>query len=109
VPRQQLSAFLAGLHAALRPAARVVFLDNLYVPGSSTPVSRRDSHANSYQRRKLADGSEYEVLKNFPDEQEVERLLAGLARNLLFERFDYYWLLSYECPASSAPATRASI
>src|SRR5918995_6022536 len=57
VPLGRLETFLEGLHQRLAPRARVAFLDNLYVEGSSTPVSRRDADGNTYQQRRLADGS----------------------------------------------------
>ena len=41
-------------------------LDNQYVLGSSTPISRTDAEGNTYQTRPLKDGSSHEVLKNFP-------------------------------------------
>jgi hypothetical protein len=74
VPLARLDAFLAGAARAVAPGAVVAFLDNRYVEGSSTPLSRRDAEGNTYQTRKLDDGSTHEVLKNFPSERElVER------------------------------------
>src|SRR5688572_12311766 len=49
VPLARLDAFLEGLQGRLEPGARVVFLDNRYVEGSSTPISRRDAEGNTYQ------------------------------------------------------------
>ena len=39
------------------PHARFVFVDNRYVPGSSTPISREDGQGNEYQERTLRDGT----------------------------------------------------
>jgi demethylmenaquinone methyltransferase/2-methoxy-6-polyprenyl-1,4-benzoquinol methylase len=36
IPLERIPAFLQSLHAVLQPGARVVFMDNRYVPGSST-------------------------------------------------------------------------
>jgi len=47
-------------------------MDNRYVDGSSTPISERDADGNTYQRRRLADGSDNRVLKNFPTEASYE-------------------------------------
>ena len=41
----------------------MVYVDNRYVAGSSTPISRRDEFGNTYQLRSLKDGTHYEVLK----------------------------------------------
>jgi hypothetical protein len=55
-------------------------LDNSFVQTSSTPISRRDGHGNSYQNRTLDDGSVHEVLKNFPTPEEARALLGASAR-----------------------------
>ncbi len=102
VPRQDLRRFLAGLHRRLEPGARVVLLDNRYVEGSSTPLARTDGDGNTYQRRRLEDGTEHEVLKNFPPAPEVRREIAaaGGGRVELLE-LPYYWVASYEVPGTA--------
>ncbi|MGE5616557.1 MAG: class I SAM-dependent methyltransferase, partial [Bacillota bacterium] len=66
VRKSDLSRFVANLRAKLAPGACLVVLDNTYAEGSSTPISRRDGEGNTYQMRHLANGEQYEVLKNFP-------------------------------------------
>ena len=77
VPLARLTAWLHTLHERLEPGARVVMLDNRFVQGSSTPISRRDDAGNTYQQRPLDDGSAHEVLKNFPT---ARRSLRGARR-----------------------------
>jgi demethylmenaquinone methyltransferase/2-methoxy-6-polyprenyl-1,4-benzoquinol methylase len=95
VPRERLAAFLNALHRRLGAGALVIFLDNRYVTGSSTPVSRTDERGNTYQMRALADGRTYEVLKNFPAPAELLDALAGAATDSSLTELQYYWLLSY--------------
>lgn len=95
IPKSRVAAFLHGLHGALAPGARVVFLDNLYVEGNSTPISQRDAEGNTYQLRTLQDGSVHKVLKNFPDEGELRALTQGIARELRWHQWQYYWALEY--------------
>lgn len=94
IPRQRVAEFLASLHGRLEPGARVVFMDNLYVEGSSTAISEIDVHGNTYQRRRL-DGGEVRVLKNFPSEAELR---AQLPAPLAYEALEYYWLAEYRLP-----------
>jgi demethylmenaquinone methyltransferase/2-methoxy-6-polyprenyl-1,4-benzoquinol methylase len=96
VPLQRLPAWLALLHARLRPDARVVMLDNRYVPGSSTPLSRSDEHGNTYQDRTLDDGSLHEVLKNFPTREAACAMLDPRARDPRWIDHGHYWVLTYE-------------
>ena len=95
--RADLTRFLRAFHLRLQPGSTVVFLDNIFVAGSSTPVSRRDAGGNTYQRRKLDDGTTTEVLKNFPTNDEIADLLGDVGDNLMVERLTYYWRVCYTC------------
>jgi SAM-dependent methyltransferase len=99
VPRERRAAFLANVHARLGSAGRVVLLDNRYVEGSSTPIAHRDAAGNTFQRRRLADGGVYEVLKNFPARAELEAVLQPSARGLSVVELEYYWGASYTIAA----------
>jgi ubiquinone/menaquinone biosynthesis C-methylase UbiE len=92
----RLPQWLETLHARLEPGARVVMLDNRYVDGSSTPITRRDDAGNTYQKRTLDDGSTHEVLKNFPTREQAFGVLGGRARNPQWIEHVHYWILSYE-------------
>jgi hypothetical protein len=93
---QDLPGWLATLHAKLEPGARVVMLDNCYVPGSSTPLSRSDDAGNTYQNRTLDDGSVHEVLKNFPTLEQAFAMLGPRAHSPQWIDHTHYWVLSYE-------------
>jgi SAM-dependent methyltransferase len=99
LPRAGRRAFMESLHETLARGAIVVVLDNRYVEGSSTPISHVDADGNSYQRRRLADGSEHTVLKNFPTEAELVSDIGGNGTAIQYTALDYYWLLKYELPA----------
>jgi SAM-dependent methyltransferase len=88
------SRFLRGLRAASAPGAQLLMIDNVYAEGSSTPISRSDRDGNTYQMRALLDGSEHEVLKNFPDEAALRQLLRPLCNEIEVEFGRYYWRVS---------------
>lgn len=96
VPLQRLAGWLDTLHARLEPGARVVMLDNRFVDGSSTPVSRRDAEGNTWQQRALDDGSTHEVLKNFPTADQAFSMLGPRARDPHWTDHTHYWVLRYE-------------
>jgi len=102
VERPRLPALLEQLHGRLAPDSLVIVVDNRYVPGSSTPISRTDEHGETFQVRTLDDGSRHEIRKNFPDERELRATLAGLARpvaDVTVELLDFFWLLRYRTRA----------
>lgn len=95
VPKARQREFLLGLAARLEPGAEVVFLDNRYVEGSSSPVTARDAEGNTFQTRQLGDGSTHTVLKNFPSEAALLELVAGLGERPVFTSWQYYWAFEY--------------
>ena len=95
IPKEKLPSFLSGFHSRLEKGALVTFIDNRYVEGSSTPISRTDLAGNSFQSRRLGDGSSHEVLKNFPSESELRAAVADVAEAIEISLLEYYWMLSY--------------
>jgi demethylmenaquinone methyltransferase/2-methoxy-6-polyprenyl-1,4-benzoquinol methylase len=100
VPLGRQAEFLVGLNASLQSGARVVLLDNLFVEGSSSAISERDPAGNTYQSRKLGDGSTHRVLKNFPTEAQLLSLgAAGVAASAAYRCWEYFWAFEYRVPA----------
>lgn len=94
LPRPQLAGFLQGWCARLGPGQRILFIDNRFVAGSSTPIAGSDTDGNTYQMRRLDDGSEHRVMKNFPDEAALRRTIAPFGRQVEIALLTYYWMLS---------------
>ena len=91
IPLSRIDDFLSSLHKTLERGARVLFMDNTYVEGSSTPIAERDAEGNTYQLRGSA-----RVLKNFPTEGELRAALEPHARAFDYRALQYYWLAEYE-------------
>ncbi len=107
IPKARRREFLLGLAARLAPGAKVVLLDNLYVEGSSSPLSARDADGNTFQTRRLADGSTHTVLKNFPAEAELLELVADLGVRPAFSAWQYYWAFEFAAAAHAEGARPA--
>jgi SAM-dependent methyltransferase len=95
VKKADLAKFVANLAGRLAPGSVIAILDNTYAEGSSTPISRRDAEGNTYQMRRLANGEQYEVLKNFPSGLELAEAVRPVAREAHLETLAYYWLLVF--------------
>lgn len=96
VPLSRRAAFLQSLHSHLRSGARVVMFDNRYVDGVQRIVAT-DGEGNTYQQRRLRDGTETQVLKNFPSEGELADLFSRYP-SYAYRPLRYYWLLEYRLP-----------
>jgi demethylmenaquinone methyltransferase/2-methoxy-6-polyprenyl-1,4-benzoquinol methylase len=85
--------FLRHFACKLRSRAKLLMMDNNFAPGS-TPISRRDALGNTYQRRRLASGDDYEILKNFPTGAELRRSLEGICASVAVLQLKHYWAVS---------------
>lgn len=93
--KSKLKQFIRLFHSKLQSNALILFIDNRRVKRSSTPISRMDIHGNTYQIRKLEDGREYEILKNFPTKKEIRDILGNEVKNLKIKFLKYFWIISY--------------
>lgn len=96
VRKSGIAQWLAAMAKVLPSRSLVAMLDNRYVEGSSTPLSRRDAEGNTYQVRPLLSGETHEVLKNFPTAAELADAVRPHAREAHLEETQYYWLLVFE-------------
>jgi SAM-dependent methyltransferase len=92
VARADVQRFLTGLRDRVGPGTRLILLDNRYVPGSNHPITRTGPDGDTYQQRELADGRQYEVLKNFPSRAQLAADLDGVATGLDWTELEYFWL-----------------
>jgi protein-L-isoaspartate O-methyltransferase len=106
VPRERLSRFLTALHSKVRDGAFVLFVDELPDSGQ---VRRQDTLGNTIEKRLLPDGRSFEIVKNFPTEEEIRKALAGIAESIEYiERPDERsWNLTYKV-STARPAGPSS-
>ena len=97
IPRAMILPFLEVLHRRIRDDARVVFLDMMPRDVFDREEVCYDDDGNRISTRTVRDGSQFSVVKNFPDELELRSLLDQVARHV-----EYYehlplrrWLLTY--------------
>jgi ubiquinone/menaquinone biosynthesis C-methylase UbiE len=93
--KQNLDRFLKTVNNLVIPGGRVVFTDNNFVECSNHPITETDNLGNTFQTRKLENGSIHRVLKNFPTESFLKELLTDIATDIQYTNLTYYWIVSY--------------
>jgi demethylmenaquinone methyltransferase/2-methoxy-6-polyprenyl-1,4-benzoquinol methylase len=96
IPKQELDVFFSGFISNISPGGLVVFIDNQYVDGSSTPIESKDDYGNTYQIRNLSNGSNYKVMKNFPADKEILDVIDQIGSDIEIERLKYFWVLKFK-------------
>ena len=76
VPRPRLPGFWSLVRDALKPAGRVMLIDNRHDAARSWPPDPYVfDHDSDVQRRRLKDGSEYRVVKVFYEPDDLDDML----------------------------------
>ena len=95
IPLQDLPLFVRKANSFVLPGCTVAFIDNNYVEGSNHPITETDEQGNTFQTRKLEDGTTHLVRKNFPSEVFIKEQLNGIATDIKFIPLTYYWIVIY--------------
>jgi demethylmenaquinone methyltransferase/2-methoxy-6-polyprenyl-1,4-benzoquinol methylase len=96
IPKSKLRQFLLSLHLKLKPGAFILFIDQL--PSAYEGMKRhRDAEGNLLEERVLQDDRKFNIVKNFPSEQEIRGVLRDIAENVRFEKLpnEHSWNVSY--------------
>ena len=95
IKKEALPGFIAMALQQVREGSEVIFIDNRYVSGSNSPITRKDKNGNTLQTRMLQSGERYEIVKNFPDPKETQEMLCEFAEEIQWIDFEYYWVLKF--------------
>jgi 2-polyprenyl-3-methyl-5-hydroxy-6-metoxy-1,4-benzoquinol methylase len=93
---QDVDKFLLTVNSLVSPGGMVVFMDNNFVEESNHPITNTDEQGNTFQTRKLEDGTTHLVLKNFPTEIYLRNKLKDIAVEISVLNLNYYWILCYK-------------
>jgi hypothetical protein len=69
-------------------------IDQIFVADRCSPISRVDEWGNLLALRKLKSGAIYEIIKNYPTREELEKNFAPFSDNIEIMLLDHFWALS---------------
>jgi len=98
IPMGALPLFLGSISSQLKTGSKAVFLDMSLRQHFKQERSFCDSDNNRISRRNIPDGSEFKVVKNFPSEMELRRILAPFSKRVEYFEFDSLqrWMVVFE-------------
>ncbi len=102
--RREQSDFLARFAAHLEPSGTLLMIDENMVQNSGAPIVRSDAAGDTYQRRWLASGERFEIVKNYPDRVALECSVGDACDEIEIVQLKYFWALR----ARLLPLSRAS-
>jgi demethylmenaquinone methyltransferase/2-methoxy-6-polyprenyl-1,4-benzoquinol methylase len=98
MPISSINSFLENLHKRLKKGSRVIFIDMMTRKEFEDENVYYDSDGNRVSLRTLPDGSEYEVVKNFPSKKDLFAILKGSGNDLSYLEFETLkrWMITYK-------------
>jgi ubiquinone/menaquinone biosynthesis C-methylase UbiE len=100
VPKSKLHGFLRRFHAHLKPGAAVFMIDNRNTPGYGGEFVAVPGSEDTFKLRELSDGSRHRIIKNYFESKELRALLEPYAGDIVIDRREHYWWLSYAVEAA---------
>jgi len=95
VPKKNMHQFLDTLHSRLSSNAFVLFVDSNFRGEESGKFIQKKGTEDTWKRRKLQNGEEYDVLKNYFTKNELEDVFSKYAKNLDIQYLTNFWIAGY--------------
>ncbi len=95
VQKVEIGRFLDGFHKKIGAGAVVFMADDIYLPGVGGEFVEPAGSEDTYKRRKLADGSEYVIVKNYYARETLDSMFAPYAGNLQIHIGACFWWVRY--------------
>ncbi len=98
IPKAQRDQFLQEFHRVLKPNSKVFIADNALLVGPNNLILK-EGDDNTYKLRKLLDGSEHIILKNYFTAQDLINIFQKYVphfskKNIYIDK--YFWYVAYE-------------
>jgi ubiquinone/menaquinone biosynthesis C-methylase UbiE len=98
---QDLDRFIGKVKGSLKSEGTIAFIDSNHVEGTNhdiASITKTDEYGNTYQTRKLDNGTSHLVLKNFPTKDFLFQKLSSIATDINHVSLKYYWIVSCKLP-----------
>lgn len=99
IPKDRIDAFLKGFHRVLKKGSKIFIADNVFIPGIGGELITKAGDKNTYKLRKLKDGSENLVLKNYYSVDGLAEIFGRHNKGFTKENIFYgkcFWYVTYE-------------
>ena len=92
---QDLDNFTGNLEKLIKSNGKIAFIDSNPLKSTIHDLKRiikTDDFGNTYQERKIENGNDYLVLKNFPSKEFIFEKLSRIANKIEVVQTKYYWI-----------------
>ncbi len=95
IPRGKIKKFLDTLHSKLAKNSVVVFIDGVYIEGLGGELISKDKREDTFKMRTLSSGEKFDILKNYYNEKELEKIFSKYSKRIEIEYLTNFWIVKY--------------
>jgi ubiquinone/menaquinone biosynthesis C-methylase UbiE len=96
IEKDKIDQFLNGFHKRIGKNSSVFMADNIYVEGIGGELIKKENSPDTYKLRKLSDGTEYEIVKNYYNDHELKIIFQKYAKKMKIKIGKHFWWLIYQ-------------
>jgi len=96
IPKAQINSFLNTFHKKLQPKSTVIMTDNIYNKDIGGELINKYGDENTYKLRTLNDGTSYQIIKNYYNEEELNIIFRRYSSEIKINIEKYYWWIKYK-------------
>lgn len=96
IPQNQIISFLNTFHKKLKPNSTIIMADNIYDEEFGGKLIEKANDENTYKNRTLKDGTSYQIIKNYYNEEELNTIFKEYSSEIKIQFGKYYWWIKYK-------------
>lgn len=93
--KSQVSKFLNTLHSKLSKKSVVLFADAIYIQGLGGELLIKDKYNNTYKRRILKSGEQFDILKNYYSKEDLRGIFERYSNKVEIKYLTNFWIVKY--------------
>jgi ubiquinone/menaquinone biosynthesis C-methylase UbiE len=96
ISKFQINSFLNTFHKKLKPNSTIIMADNIYDEEFGGVLIEGTNDENTYKYRTLKDGTSYQIIKNYYNEEELNAIFKMYSLEIKIHFGKYYWWIKYK-------------
>jgi ubiquinone/menaquinone biosynthesis C-methylase UbiE len=95
IEKERIDHFLNGFHKRIKKDSPVFMADNRYIEGIGGKLIKEDNSDNTYKIRKLSNGREFRIIKNYFEKNELQLIFERYAKEINIIMGQCFWWIKY--------------
>lgn len=96
IPKKRINKFLEALHSRLSKNSVVLIADGVYIEGLGGDLVVKKGSKDTYKRRQLKSGENFDILKNYYTKEELGDIFSKYSKEIEIKYLSNFWVVKYQ-------------